>query len=158
MADRPLPIEPDSVFSGLRWAPIVRGAVLDNVLTLFASFPIMFYFGGAEAFAEDEETATQAVNQALAALGFLVCVFVVGLLITVYAAFWASRRAGLLHLRHGGWTAVTSAVLACVFLLLPGAAAGPALPLWYDVLGLAFMVPAGLFGGWLASDARSPAA
>jgi hypothetical protein len=158
MADGPSPIEPESLFAGLRWSCILGGAVLDNVLTLLASFPIMLYFAGSAAFAQDEETARRAMDQAIAAPGFLLCLFVVGLSITAYAAFWASRRAGLLHLRHGGWTAVASAALGSLFLLAPGAAAGPAPPLWYDVLALALMVPAGVFGGWLASHAGSAVA
>ncbi len=158
MSDRPSPIEPDSLFDGLRWSPILRGAVLDNVLTLFASLPIMLYFAGADAFAENEETANQAIDHAIATPASLVCLFVVGLSITVYAGFWASRRAGLLHLRHGGWTAVASAVLGSLFLLVPGATVGPAPPLWYSALGLALMIPAGVFGGWLASNSSRPAA
>jgi hypothetical protein len=117
----------------------------------------MLYFAGAGAFAEDEETVNKAIDQAFAMPGFLVCLFVVGLSITVYAGFWASRRAGLLHLRHGGWTAVASAVLGSLFLLVPGVTAGPAVPLWYDALALTLVIPAGVFGGWLASNAIRPA-
>ena len=78
--------------------------------------------------------------------------------ITAYAGFWASNRAGAFHLRHGGWTAVSSALLASVFLLVPGANAGPTTPLWLDGLGLALMVPAGVLGGWFASKIAKPAA
>jgi|SRR5262245_721814 len=158
MTDRPSPIEPDGLFDGLRWSPILRGAVLDNVLSLIALLPIALYFAGAEAFASDERTANQAMDRALAAPGFLVCQLVVGVSVTVYAAYWASRRAGLLHLRHGGWTALASALLGFVVLVASGAPAGPAPPLWYEALGLALMLPAGVLGGWLASLARRPAA
>jgi hypothetical protein len=156
--ERPSPIQPDGLFDGLRWSPILRGAVLDNVLTLLASIPIILYVAGAEAFSKDEETASRAIDQALVAPEFLLWSFIVGISITAYAGFWASRRAGAFHLRHGGWTAVASAVLASLLLLVPGATAGPAPPLWYTGLALAFMVPAGVFGGWLASRVRKPAA
>jgi hypothetical protein len=156
MAYSPSPIEPDSVFDGLRWSPILRGAVLDNVLTLFALLPITLYVAGAEAFSEDEETAGRAIDRAIVAPEFLFLTFIVGISITAYAGFWASRRAGVFHLRHGGWTAVASVLLASVFLLVPGATAGPAPPLWFDGLGLSLMVPAGVFGGWLASKVAKP--
>jgi hypothetical protein len=151
MIDRPSPIEPDGIFDGLRWSAILRGAVLDNVLTLVASIPVMLYFAGTQAFAEDEQTANRAMDSALASPEFLACQFAVGLSVTVYAAYWASRRAGLLYLRHGGWTAVASAVLGSAFLLVPDAsAAGSAPPLWYEALSLGLMIPAGVLGGWLA--------
>ncbi len=154
----PSPIEPDGLFDGLRWSSILRGAVLDNVLTFVVLLPIMLYFAGADAFAEDEESANRAMDRAIAAPAFLACSFVVGLSITVYAGFWASRRAGLLHVRHGGWTAVASAALGSLFLLVPGATEGASPPLWYDALAMALMIPAGVFGGWLASRADGPAA
>ena len=153
---RPSPIEPDGVFDGLRWSPILRGAVLDNLLTFLALSPIMLFVAGTEAFSEDEEIVKHAIDRAIVAPEFLLWSFIVGILITAYAAFWAARRAGLLHLRHGGWTAVASAVLASLFLLVPGATEGPAPPFWYNSLALAVMVPAGVFGGWLASNVTKP--
>ena len=158
MVHSPAPIEPDGLFDGLQWSPILRGAVLDNVLTLFALLPIMLYVAGAEAFSEDEEIADRAIDQAIVAPEFLLLSFVVGVSITVYAGFWASRRARALHLRHGGWTAVASVLLASVFLLVPGATEGLTTPLWLDGLGLALMVPAGVLGGWFASTVAKPAA
>jgi hypothetical protein len=158
MAYNPSPIEPDGLFDGLRWSPIFRGAVLDNVLTLLALSPVMLYLAGPEAFSENEGAANRAIDQAVVAPEFLFFSFIVGISITAYAGFWASRRAGVFHLRHGGWTAVVSALLASVFLLVPGATPDPALPLWYEGLGLACMVPAGVFGGWLASRVAKSAA
>jgi hypothetical protein len=151
MVERPSAIEPDGLFDGLRWSPILRGAVLDNVLTFLSSIPIILYVAGGEMFSEDEETARRAVDQAVVTQEFLFWSFIVGISITAYAAFWASRRAGVLHVRHGGWTAVASAVLGSLLLFVPGATAGPAPPFWYTALALALMVPAGVFGGWLAS-------
>lgn len=151
MTSNPSPIEPEGLFDGLRWHAILRGAVLDNVLTIASLFPIMWFVAGAGAFSDDEETARQAIDEALVSPEFLLWTSAVGAAITVYAAFWAARRAGVLHLRHGGWTAVASAALACLFLLLPGTTANPQTPLWHDALALALTVPSGLLGGWLAS-------
>lgn len=148
---RPLPIEPDGMFDGLRWSAILLGALLDNVLTVLAMIPITLFVAGADALSKNEEVANEAIDRAILAPEFLLWSFVVGLAITVYAAFWAARRAGLSHLRHGGWTAVTSAVLASLLLVVPGTATGPEPPLWYNALALTLMVPAGVFGGWVAS-------
>lgn len=151
MDGRPSPIEPDGLLDGVQWSPVLRGAVLDNVLTFVVSMPLVSYFAGAEALAEDEEVANRAIDQALQSPEFLFWSCVVGLSITVYAGFWASRRAGVFHLRHGGWTAVASAALASLFLLIPGATEGPSPPLWYDALALALVLPAGVLGGWIAA-------
>ena len=157
MVSRPAGIEPEGLFDGLHWSSILRGAVLDNVLTLIALLPIMFYVAGAEALSDDEVAASRAIDQAIVAPEFLFWSFIIGISITAYAAFWASRRAGTLHLRHGGWTAVLSAVIASMFLLVPDAAADPQPPLWYNGLSLGLMIPTGIFGGWVASR-RQPAA
>ena len=151
MTSRPSPIEPEGLFDGLRWTAILRGAVLDNVLTIASIFPILWLVAGGDAFSDDEETARQAIDQGLASPEFLLWSSLVGAVITVYAAFWAARKAGVLHLRHGGWTAVASAALASLFLLVPGATTDPQTPLWHDALALALTVPSGLLGGWLAS-------
>ncbi len=144
-------IEPEGLFDGLHWRPIVRWAALDVVLTLVLIVPVVFYLAGAEALSDDEETATQAIDAAVASPDLLLWSFVLGLSITVYASFRASRAAGTLHLRHGGWTAVVSAVLGFLLLLVTGGDSSPANPLWYDALSLGLMVPAGVLGGWLAS-------
>jgi hypothetical protein len=153
---KPPPIEPEGALDGLQWSQILRGAVLDNVLTIAAVLPIMLYFAGSEALSEEDGVANRAIEEALISPGFLWWSFIVGLLITVYACFWASRRAGALHLRHGGWTAVMSVVVASIFLLWPSPDAGPSPPVWYDAVGMMLMLPAGLLGGWLAAKLPSP--
>ncbi len=149
-------IDPEGVFDGLRWAPILAGALLDNALTMIAMFPITFFAAGAEAMSEDPATAQEAMEHAMDRPEFLALSFAAGAAITTFAAFWAARRAGVLHVRHGGWTAVVSALLACALFLLPGAAAEPRPPLWFEALGLAVMIPAGVVGGWLASRLPAP--
>ena len=146
----PAPIEPESVFSGLSTSAIVRGAILDVVLTVIASIPLTLGFVGSDAFSENEEVANRAFDQAFRDPMYLFAAAVVGLTITVYAAYWAARRAKTSHLRHGGWTAVASAATSSLFLLLPGVTEGPGTPLWYDALGLLLMLPAGIVGGWFA--------
>lgn len=151
MSSGPSPIEPESWLDGLRWSAILRGAVLDIVLTILAGIALVFHLAGGEAFSEDAQAAERALEEALAAPEYLLWSFVIGISITAYAGYWAARRAGVLHVRHGGWTAVVSAVLGSLFLLVPGEGTGPSAPWWYDALALGLMLPAGLFGGWVAA-------
>ena len=143
------PIEPDGLLDGLQWSSILRGAILDHVLSLAAMIPLYLRFDS-DAFSEDAASAERAMERLFASSEFLFWSAAVGLAITVYAGLWVSRRAGALHLRHGGWTAATALVLGTLFLLLPGANEGPAPPLWYETLGVVLMVPAGVLGGWIA--------
>jgi hypothetical protein len=111
----------------------------------------MFYLAGAESLSDNEEMANAAIDAAIASSEFLIWSFAFGLSITVFAGFRASRAAGVLHLRHGGWTALVSAALGLLFLLVPDFDSTPPNPLWYDALSIGLMVPAGVLGGWLAS-------
>lgn len=154
---RPEPIGPEGMFDGLRWSCIVLGAVLDNVLSMLVGLPVMLWFAGADAFGEDPEAAERAIDRALEDPAFLAASFAVGMAVTAYAAFWAAGRAGTLHVRHGGWTAVASAALAGLFLLFSGGSPGPTPPWWYDALALACMLPAGVAGGWAAARAQGTA-
>ena len=154
----PAPIEPDGLLDGLDWGSILRGALLDVFLTILASIPLLLYLAGPEAFAEDESVASQAVDEALASPEGLALSFAIGFAGTVAGAYYGSRRAGAFHVRHGGWIAVVSLLLAVPFYLVPGAGSTPSIPLWYDVLGILATVPAGLLGGLLARAADSGAA
>lgn len=147
----PEPIEPESMFEGLRWRPILLGGLLDNALSIVAFIPLTFAFAGNDAFSADEEAANRAFDLASSSPEFLLAGLVLGCTVTVFAAYWAASRAGALHVRHGGWTAVTSAALASLMVLLSGGGDGGSTPLWYEALGLALMVPAGMLGGWCAA-------
>jgi hypothetical protein len=146
----PTSIEPHGIFDGLKPGAILIGAVVDHVATLATSIVLFVVLAGEAAFSDDEEV-TQAAFDALSAdPQFLVWSMVLGLSCTVLGAFVGARRAGKLHLRHGGWVAVASAVIGMLYLLLPAEAAGPVPPLWYDVVGWVLLLPAGLLGGALS--------
>lgn len=151
MQPTPPSIEPEGLFDGLRWGPILLGGLLDNLLTNLAVIPLMIFFAPAEAFSSDAVAAQEAMEQATLSPGFLSVSFGVGLSITVYASYWASRRAGGSYLRHGGWVAVTSSVMAMLLTLFAGGVSGPQPPFWYSALGFAAVIPAGLLGGLLAA-------
>lgn len=147
---RPPALEPDGVFDGLQWGCIVRGALLDIGLTLVASIPLLFLLAGDASFSDDEEIARRATDEALASREGLVLGAVVGLSATVIAAYYGARRARTLHVRHGGWIAITSLLLGLPFLFMPGAQSSVPNPVWYDVFTMVAMLPAGVLGGAIA--------
>lgn len=149
-------IEPEGIFDGIRWGCVVRGALLDVVLTMVGSVPLLLLLAGPEAFSE-EETAQAAVDQVLASPEGLFWAAMMGLTATVIGAWYGARRAGVYPLRHGGWVAVVSAALAVPFLLVPGTESSAPTPAWYEAAGLAAMLPAGLLGGALAGWWQQPA-
>ena len=155
MQSFPTSIEPHGIFDGLKPGSIFIGAVVDQGATLATSIVLFVLFAGEGAFSDDDEV-TQAAFDALSAdPQFLVWSMVLGLSCTVLGAFVGARRAGKLHLRHGGWVAVASAVIGIFYLLLPAEAAVPAPPLWYDVVGWVLLLPSGLLGGALSGALHS---
>ncbi|MBW2270205.1 MAG: hypothetical protein JRH16_16685 [Deltaproteobacteria bacterium] len=151
MHPSPTSIEPEGLFDGLRPRAILSGAVLDNLATIATSIVLFGLFAGEGALSEDPEVANAAWTALSTNPLFLFCSVVLGLSCTVLGAFVGAWRAGVLHVRHGGWIAVASAAIGTLFLLLPGEASGAAPPLWYDVVGWALLIPAGVLGGALAA-------
>lgn len=146
---RPAPIEPEGLLDGLNWRAIFLGALLDIVISAVVVTALLLWFVGSDV-VSDEAFAEQAVERTLNSLEYLLAELFVGLGATTYGAFWAAKRAGNRHLRHGGWVAVVSTGLALLLLLIPGAQE-VRFPWWYDVLAWGLVLPAGLLGGFLAS-------
>ena len=71
MQNAPSPIEPESVFAGLRWTPILLGGALDNFLSMLVVLPLTFVFAGTDALSGDEEKSAQAIDQVIASPEFL---------------------------------------------------------------------------------------
>jgi len=130
----PPALEPEGVFDGLKWGCIVRGA----------------------SFSDDEEVATRATDEALASREGMVLSALVGLSATVIGAYYGARRARTLHIRHGGWVAITSLLLGLPFMFLPGAQSNVPTPVWYDALTMVAMLPAGVLGGAIAKRRDTP--
>ena len=72
---------------------------------------------------------------------------VIGLSFTVLGGFFAGKMAGRAEVLHGALVAVAGMVLTLIF-----REAGS--PLWFDIAGLAGMLPAGMAGGYLAQKHR----
>lgn len=153
----PVPIGPDGLLDGLRWGCIIRGALLDIVLTAIASVPLLLVLAGSAAFSEDRDAADRAIDQALASPEGLLWGALLGLGATVAGAWYGAARAGDSHVRHGGWVAIVSLALALPLYFVTAQSAIPN-PLWYEVLTMAGMLPAGLLGGLMARELRGDAA
>jgi hypothetical protein len=144
------PIHPEGVFDGLKWGCIIRGALLDVALTAVAFVPLILVLTGAAAFSENEEVATKVVDQALTSPEGLLLGALIGLSATVAGAYYGARRAEVHHVRHGGWVAIASLLLSLPLLFAPDVQSSIPNPLWYDVVTIAGMLPAGLLGGGIA--------
>ena len=149
--ENPGSVEPEGVFTGLSAVAIGLGIVVDHVLTLLTSIPLVAAFGTEEMFSQDEAVSRQAFDDLFASGEFLFASLAAGLVCTVVGAFVGSRRAGAEFLRHGGWIAVLSAVFGLVLQVLPSEEGRVALPLWVDVVPALLLLPAGLLGGALAA-------
>ena len=151
---RPTPIQPDGILDGLKWGCIFRGAVLDIALTWLVSIPLTLLLIGPGVLSKDDATFEDALRQALSSPEGLLWSAVLGLAATIIGAYYGARRAGTLHVSHGGWVAAVSVILGLPFYLLSTAESASAYPMWYEAVGLAAMVPAGMLGGYLASRGR----
>ena len=131
--------------SGLNWKAVLVGIVVDFVGTLAVGF-VAAVIAIATGPGLDGPPPQFDEPPVLAAL------LVVGLALTSFGAFIAARMAGVEHIKHG--LAVGVAMLLLGFLLIPFGG----MPLWYDVLSILLIVPAGWVGGYLAAGmARAPA-
>jgi hypothetical protein len=158
VSSHPSAIEPDGLLDGLQWGSILLGAVVDNVLTVLGFGLLTASLAGEEAFSGDQEAAERALEEMASSPEFLLAGLLVGVCATAFGAFVGARRAGVHHVRHGGWIAVCSAALSLVPILLAGQAPASSPPLWYEALGWLLLLPSGLAGGYLAARLAPAAA
>jgi hypothetical protein len=127
-------------------------------LTAVASVPLILLLAGTTAFGEDDLAAAQAIDQALASPEGMFWGAIVGFGATFIGALYGARRAQGEYVRHGGWVAVLSLVLALPFYFVPGAQSTIPSPLWYELFTMAGMVPVGILGGFVARQLAEAAA
>jgi hypothetical protein len=150
------PIEPEGTFAGLRASAIAFGALLDVAATLIGSTLLLLGIAP-EAFAADEQRRCTVIAQLDESNAYLAGNLAIGSLGTVLGAFAGARRAGRLHVRHGGWVAVASTALGVLLTALqPASACGPVdtVPLWAEATAWLLILPAGVTGGALAAALR----
>src|SRR5512139_446420 len=126
--------------SDIKLKAVLAGAVLDNATTLF----IMTFLAAAlvsTGLSEDE------VMSRMKSTNGLLLGLVIGLGCTGLGAYVAGRIAHQAERLHGVLVAVIGMVIALVF-------REGGIPAWFDVLGFAAMLPAGLGGGYLAESRR----
>jgi hypothetical protein len=146
------PIEPEGTFDGLSVSAILFGAFVDIAATLIASTLLVLWLAPALD-AHDEAATRKALSELYASPTYVNANLALGALCTVLGAFAGARRAGQLHVRHGGWIAVTSTALGVFLTLLEPAPAPDAgsVPLWAEVIAWLLILPAGMSGGALAA-------
>ncbi len=151
-------IEPEGLFDGLSVGAIFFGALVDIGATLVSGLVLLLVFAP-EVMSADPAEADAAIQALYASTAFNALELAVGLACTGLGAFVGALRAGLLHVRHGGWIAVTSTALFAFFALAqPPEASVPSAPFWREALGWILILPAGVVGGLLARavQTRSP--
>ena len=147
------PIEPEGTFAGLRGSAIVFGAFVDVAVTTIA-WALLLLGLDRDALSADDALRNGAMVRLVGSNAYLASNIALGALGTVFGAFVGARRAGQLHVRHGGWIAVTStAIGALLTVLQPVTSTDPAamLPLWAEVTPWLLILPAGVAGGALAA-------
>jgi hypothetical protein len=146
------PIEPEGTFAGLRANAIVFGVFVDIAVTVLASTLLVLGLAP-DALSGDEAVRNGALDQLYGSIAYTVGSLAIGSLGTVFGAFAGARRAGQLHVRHGGWIAVTSTAIGVLLTALqPVTSPDPAdaIPLWVEVAAWLLILPSGVVGGALA--------
>ena len=152
------PIEPEGTFTGLSAAAILFGACVDVAATVLGSTLLVLWLAPELATSEPTQ-AQEALARLAASPTYIAANLVLGGLCTVFGAFAGARRAGQLHVRHGGWIAVVSTALGVLITSLEPAPPQDAAsgPFWAEVVAWLLILPAGMLGGALAAAlAREP--
>jgi hypothetical protein len=127
--------------SDIRFKAVIIGAVADNAGTLF----LMNLLAAAlvsTGLSEDEVMARMKSTSGLL-LGLII-----GLGCTGLGAYIAGKVAKQAELLHGGLVAAVGMCVALVF-------REGGIPAWFDILGFAAMLPAGIAGGYVARQRRA---
>ncbi len=128
--------DPKIHLSDIRFKALIAGALVDNAGTLLVmtTLAALLVKSG---LSEDEVMARMKSTNGLL-LGL-----VIGLGFTVLGGFFAGRMAKKAEMLHGALVAVVGMVITMIFW-------ESGHPLWFDIVGFAGMLPAGLYGGYLA--------
>jgi hypothetical protein len=145
------PIEPEGIFDGLSGTAILLGAFIDIVFTYIAGTLLLLWLAP-ELTSHDREQMRKVLTELAASTSYVAANVALGALGTMIGAFVGARRAGLLHVRHGGWIAVTSTAVGTLLMLLePPARDAAEIPSWAQITSWLLILPAGVIGGALAA-------
>ena len=145
------PIEPEGTFDGLSGAAILLGAFIDIAFTEIACTLLILWLAPDIA-SHDEAQARKVLAELAASTSYIAANLSLGALGTIVGAFVGARRAGQLHVRHGGWIAVASTAIGVLMTAFdtPARDASEA-PIWAQVIAWLLILPAGMCGGALAA-------
>jgi hypothetical protein len=122
----------------LKFKAILFGCLIDTIGTLFIAFAIIFAMGAAGIPADEMSVRMHGFSG-------LMLMLIVGLACTFIGGYAAGRTAGQAEILHG-------TVVAGIGLVLGLFLREPDLPLWYEAVSFAAMVPIGMAGGYLARE------
>lgn len=131
---------------GLSFKAILSGVAADTIGTLVVA-TALFAAMDAAGIRENEIAAR------IRGISGLMLMLIIGLGFTLLGGYIAGRAAGQAEVPHGALVAGIGLVLGLFF-------REPGLPLWYEIVSFAAMVPAGMAGGYLAHEGsvkRTPA-
>jgi hypothetical protein len=125
----------------LKFKAIVLGVLVDTIGTLVIA-TILIFAMAASGLPADEITARMH--------GFsgILLMLIFGLGFTLAGGYVAGRTAGQSEILHGAIVAGTGMVLGLFF-------RETGLPLWYEIVSFAAMVPAGMAGGYIAREGNA---
>lgn len=126
----------------IKFKAVILGALADNGVTLFFMMFLITSLRSTDIPQDEIVTRMKTMSGLLLSL-------IIGLGGTVLGGYIAGRVAKQSEVLHGALVAVIGVVLA--FFLRD-----TDVPLWYDIVGFAGMLPAGMYGGWLAPRLRLP--
>ena len=126
--------------SDIKFKAVIVGAIVDNVGTLAVMLFLM------TALASQGLSQDEVVVQ-MKTLSGLLLTLIIGLGCTCLGGYVAGRMALRSEVLHGALVAGAGVVMAMLF-------RESGLPTWYDIIGFAGMLPAGMGGGYIAQLRR----
>ncbi len=126
---------------GLKFKAILFGFLVDTIGTLAIATVLIFAMAGT-GLSENE------ISSRMHGISGLLLMLIFGLGFTFVGGYVAGRTTGQAELLHGAVVAGIGLVLG-LFLREQG------LPLWYEAVSFAAMIPAGAAGGYLAREEKA---
>jgi uncharacterized membrane protein YeaQ/YmgE (transglycosylase-associated protein family) len=127
--------------SDIKLKAVIVGAIVDNVGTIAVMLFLMTALAS-QGISQDEVVARMKSPSGL------LLNLIIGLGCTCLGAYVAGRMAQRSEVLHGAVVAVAGMVLALLY-------RESGVPLWYDIMGFAGMLPAGMLGGHIARQRRT---
>jgi len=127
--------------SDIKLKAVIAGAVLDNATTLFVMTLL------AAALVSTGLSEDQVMSRMKSTSGLLLGL-IIGLGCTGLGGYVAGRMAKQAEVLHGLLVAVIGMVIALIF-------RDSGDPVWFDIVGFAGMLPAGMLGGHLAQQRQT---